>query len=520
VSAAARATAGEPARRSWVGESAVAFAETHCAVVFLLGDRAYKLKKPVDLGFLDFSTREARERVCHREVELNRRLSPDVYLGVADVVGADGEVCDHLVVMRRMPDERRLSTLLGRGEECVDCLRAIARQIAGLHAAAATSTERPEIGEVATRDAVAANWSDNFDTLHRFVGGLLDADEFARVQRLATHYLAGRAPLFARRIADGQVRDGHGDLLAEDIFCLDDGPRILDCLEFTDRYRYGDVLLDAAFLAMDLERLGHPDAAERFLGWYAEFSDEHHPATLAHHYIAYRAHVRAKVACLRHAQGSDPTAADEARLLHRLVLDHLRPGRVALVLVGGLPGTGKSTVAAGLADGHGWALLRSDELRKDLAGLGHTVDAHAAVGAGLYLPEQVARVYRELLARARTLLEQGVPVVLDASWTSAVERRAAAELAWATHSDLVQLACETPLDVARARVAARPPGVDASNATADVVDALAARADPWPEATTVQTGRAIDQVLTDARQAVDTQLAHLETASPPGPGDA
>jgi aminoglycoside phosphotransferase family enzyme/predicted kinase len=490
----------------------VGFAETHCAVVFLVGDRAYKLKKPVDLGFLDFSTREARERVCHREVELNRRLSPDVYLGVADVLDPDGQVCDHLVVMRRMPDQRRLASLLDQGYQCGDCLRAIARKVAGLHAAAPTSAERPEIGEVATRDAVAGNWADNFDMLHGFMDNVLVADEFARVQRLATRYLAGRGLLFEQRIADGKVRDGHGDLLAEDIFCLDDGPRILDCLEFADRYRYGDVLLDAAFLAMDLERLGHPDAATRFLGWYAEFSGEHHPATLAHHYIAYRAHVRAKVACLRHAQTGDAAATEEARRLHRLVLDHLRAGRVTLALVGGLPGTGKSTVAAGLADGYGWALLRSDELRKDLAGLGHTADAHAEVGEGLYRLDQVARVYRELLARARSLLEQGVPVVLDATWTSAADRRAAAELAWATRSDLVQLHCETPLDVARARVAARPPGTDVSDATSDVVDAMAAHADPWPQATTVQTGRAIDQVLTHARQAVETQLEHLESA--------
>jgi aminoglycoside phosphotransferase family enzyme/predicted kinase len=491
---------------SWSAEAPVGFAETHCAVVFFVGNRAYKLKKPVDLGFLDFSTRPARERVCHREVELNQRLSPDVYLGVADVLGPNGQPCDHLVVMRRMPAHRRLATLLDQGQECADCLRAVARQVAALHAAAPTSADRPEIGEVATCDAVTDNWTDNFDALQPFVGQVLNPDEFTRVQQLANRYLAGRRELFDRRIATGQVRDGHGDLLAEDIFCLDDGPRILDCLEFADRYRYGDVLLDAAFLAMDLERLGHADAAERFFGWYLEFSGEHHPTTLAHHYIAYRAHVRAKVACLRHAQTGDGEAAEQARQLHALALDHLRQGRVTLLLVGGLPGTGKSTVAAGLADSYGWALLRSDELRKDLAELGHTVNAHTDVDAGLYRPEQVTRVYRELLARAEKLLQHGVPVVLDASWTAAADRHAAVELAATTCSDLVQLRCETTLDVARARLALRPSGTDPSDATPEVLAAMAARAEPWPQAATLHTGHPIDQVLACARQAVATQL--------------
>ena len=484
---------------------ATAFAETHSAIVVFVGDRAYKFKKPVDLGFLDFSTREARQRACRREVELNRRLAPDVYLGVADITGPDGAPCDHLVVMRRMPDDRRLTALLGKGEAASGCVREVARQIAALHARVPTSVSDPAIGRVATRDAVAGNWDDNFDTMRPFVGDVLPDDESRRVHRLVRRYLAGRRRLFDDRIAGAMVRDGHGDLLAEDIFCLDDGTRILDCLDFADRYRYGDVLLDVAFLAMDLERLGHPDAAARFLAWYTEFSGEHHPDSLAHHYIAYRAHVRAKVACLRHAQG-DPAMADQARSLHRLALEHLRQGQVALALVGGLPGTGKSTVASALSDTLGWAVLRSDEIRKDVAGLGHTVAARGPVDVGLYRPERVAEVYRKMLGRAQALLQSGVPVVLDASWTSAADRRAAAELAQATSSALVQIRCETGLDVARARLAARPAGADPSDATADVLDALAERADPWPDATIVRTDVPIDGVLAAARAAVIQQL--------------
>jgi uncharacterized protein len=301
------------------------------------------------------------------------------------------------------------------------------------------------------------------------------------------------------------IRDGHGDLLTQDIFCLPDGPRILDCLEFADHYRFGDTLLDACFLAMDLERLGHPELGQRFLGWYEECSGDPQPRGLTHHYLAYRAHVRAKVSCLRHAQG-DEAAAEDARRLHRLALQHLEQGRVLLVLVGGLPGTGKSTVARALAEQADAELLRSDELRKELAGIDVTTDASASYRQGLYEPEQVARVYDELRDRARELLEQGVSVVLDASWTSAREREAAAELAEETSSSLVQLRCSVPLEVARARLTSRPREHEPSDATEEVLDAMTGHDDPWPQATTIRTGQPIDAVLAAAGRAVREQL--------------
>ena len=488
--------------------------ETHSSIVFFVGDRVYKVKKPVDLGFLDFSTREARERICHREVELNRRLAPDVYLGVADITGPDGALCDHLVVMRRMPDESRLSTRLDAGEDVTDCLRDVAEQVAALHAAAPTSRTDPRIGEVATAEAVAGNWEDSRATLTEHAADIIDPVEIERVAALARQYLAGRSRLFERRIREGMIRDGHGDLLAQDIFCLPDGPRILDCLEFADHYRFGDTLLDASFLAMDLERLGHPDLGQRFLAWYEEFSGDRHPASLTHHYLAYRAHVRAKVAAVRHSQG-DTTTAEKARRLHRLALDHLEQGRVLLVLVGGLPGTGKSTVSRALAEQANAELLRSDELRKELAGIDLTTDASASYRQGLYEPAHVARVYDELRDRARALLEQGVSVVLDASWTSAHEREAAAVLAEETSSSLVQLRCSVPLEVARARLASRPREHEPSDATEEVLDAMTGDDDPWPQATTIRTGQPIDAVLAAAGRAVREQLGSARALGMP-----
>ncbi len=181
---------------------------------------------------------------------------------------------------------------------------------------------------------------------------------------LARRFLAGREPLFDRRVAGGRIIDGHGDLLADDIYCLADGPRVLDCLDFDDRLRWLDGLDDAAFLAMDLERLGAPDLARHFTDWYAEYSGDPAPASLRHHYVAYRALVRAKIARIRAAQ-DEPAAGCEAQQLADIALRHLRAGAVTLVLVGGLPGTGKSTLA-GRAGGP--ARLDGPEQRPDQEG--------------------------------------------------------------------------------------------------------------------------------------------------------
>ncbi|MBO0689869.1 MAG: gluconate kinase, partial [Candidatus Dormibacteraeota bacterium] len=296
--------------------------ETHISWLVLLGDRVYKIKKPVRTGFLDFSTVEARGRACRREVELNRRLAPDVYTGVATMHDEKDRVCEHVVVMLRMPDVRRLSSLVQQGADVDEGLRALGHQIASFHTHAARSAEIDRAGR---RDAVASHWEDNFAELAPFVGDVLDPEDVRRVEQLAREYLAGRSPLFDARIEAGLVRDGHGDLQAQDIFLLPDGPRVLDCIEFDDRFRHGDVLEDVAFLAMDLERLGRPDLARSFLDRYAELFGHPWPASLEHHYVAYRAHVRSKVACLRHAQGGEG-AREEARRLHDLCLRHLSRG--------------------------------------------------------------------------------------------------------------------------------------------------------------------------------------------------
>ncbi|GAA0808272.1 bifunctional aminoglycoside phosphotransferase/ATP-binding protein [Spirilliplanes yamanashiensis] len=484
--------------------------ETHAAVVFLVGDRAYKLKKPVDLGFLDFRERADREAVCHREVELNRRMAADVYLGVADVHAPDGGVCDHLVVMRRMPADRRLSTLVRTGAPVAGDLRRLARMLAAFHA---TARRGPRISAEGGAGALLGRWDATFAQLRPFHGAVLPAATATAIEQLTHDFVAGRGPLFAGRVAAGRIVDGHADLLADDIFCLDDGPRVLDCIEFDDRLRWVDGLDDAAFLAMDLERLGAAGLAADFLDRYAEFAADPAPAALRHHYVAYRAYVRAKVACLRHAQG-DAAAAAEAADYAALTLRHLRAGTVRLVLVGGTPGTGKSTLAGRLADRLGAVVLASDRLRKELAGVDPGRAAAAPYRQGIYTADWTRRTYDLMLTRARRLLERGETVVLDASWTQAAHRAAARALAADTRSTLAELRCTAgPAEVAERLARRAGETYRASDADAVIAAALAAEADPWPEATAVPTDGTPDDSVENALARLRLGPAVLGAAS-------
>jgi aminoglycoside phosphotransferase family enzyme/predicted kinase len=468
--------------------------ETHSAVVFLVGDRAFKLKKPVDLGFLDFSSPTKRLRACQRELELNRRLTPDVYLGISDLNDIDGKPLEHLLVMRRMPAGRRLAHLIrteaspddGLDAELVDGLHDLAAVVADFHVRAARGVAIDACGD---REAVSDRWEANFTEVRPYVGTLLDADAYADVCRLARRYLAGRDAVFADRVRQGAVIDGHGDLLAEDIFLLPDGPRILDCLDFDDRLRFLDRIDDVACLVMDLEHLGSADAGQAFLDAYLRASGDQPPGSLVHHYIAYRAFMRAKVACL-------PGAADHGRSPATTLLDlarrHLDDARVRLLLVGGPPGTGKTTASEALSRTLGAVLLSSDPVRKELAGVGTETSLPAAYGAGFYSAEWNERTYDELLKRAGHHLELGRSVVLDASWADAGHRAAAARVAERTTSDLGQFRCVLDDATADRRILGRTSASDADPVIAAEVRAHFA---DWPEAVPIDTSGSVDAAV-------------------------
>jgi uncharacterized protein len=484
--------AGEPDR----------LVETHSAHVLMVGDRVFKWKKPLDLGFVDFRTLASRERACAQELALNRRLAPDVYLGVDVLRRDDGSVREHVLVMRRLPAATRLRALVLAGADVREPVRLLARLLADFHARCAPS---PRPRDVAGPGRLRQLWDVGLDALATG-GDLLDQADVDEARALVDTYLTGRGPLLTARIAGGQVRDGHGDLLTDDIFCLPDGPQVLDCLDFDPGLRHGDVLGDLAMLVMDLEHLGAAPAAAQLLREYGEFSGEHHPESLAHLYVAYRAQVRAKVALIRARQTSDAEVREDqlqqARQLAGLMLLHLRRTRVRLVLVGGLPGSGKSTVADGLSRATGSLVLSSDLVRRELA-----LPADAR-----YSAPAVDRVYRVLLERARRALEQGWDVVLDASWTAAAHRSSAQDLADRTRSTLVELHCRATDDVAELRLRRR--GADhPSDADVGVRRSLAATAAPWPTAQAVDTGGLVDEAVAAAVEACDEAVGGAPTRS-------
>jgi uncharacterized protein len=462
--------------------------ETHVSVLTFVGDHVYKLKKPVSLEFVDLRAREARERACRREVDLNRRLAPDVYEGVLTVVDEHGHPLDHLVSMKRLPDERRLTSVLCSGEPMDPVLRQIVSVVVALHQ---RSPRTPAVLASAGAERVLAKWQSDVAELDDLGVGALGTGGLPEIARLSERYVTGRRELFARRASEGRGVDGHGDLLADDIFCLDDGARILDCLEFDDSLRFGDALSDVAFLAMDLERLGAKDLASRLAELYRAQTGDDAPASLLSHYVAYRALVRAKVALL--TRDRDRAVADDrAKTLLELCLHRLRESEVTLVLVGGFPGTGKSTLSGDLARQLDWSHLRTDVVRKDLSGAFASrqglSEADAVRRQDLYSAEMTERTYAELLSRARSELVMGRSVLLDATWSRANMRARARRLAAETSSRIHEIRCSVPVEVAVDRVTARRVrGDDPSDAGPAVARALAGSAEAWPEAKAIDT---------------------------------
>jgi len=399
--------------------------------------------------------------------------------------------------MHRLPAERSLAHLVHT--DTVQGARAevqsVARTLAAFHAGAERSAG---ISACATAREVSRQFETNVTALAPFVGPVLDRYVHDIVVGAVRRYLDGRSSLFSARITAGHICDGHGDLQADDIYCLEDGPRILDCLEFDDRLRYGDVAADVAFLAMDLERVGAPGASRQFVREYEEAAGTHLPPSLLHLYIGLRAVVRAKVACIRHAQG-DPDAAGEAGQLLELARSHLEQGRVRLILVGGLPGSGKSTLAAVLRDAMGATVLRSDELRRTNPRSATPRATSDALGRGSYAPERKRQVYDALIATAREHLALGESVILDASWIDDSHRCSARRLAEESIADLTELHCSAPPTVTEHRITGRRRnGADPSEATVEISREMGRTEAPWPSAVTIDTARPLGVVLDDA----------------------
>lgn len=468
--------------------------ETHTGMVVLVGDRAYKAKKPVVTDFLDFSTAQRRQEVCEREVVLNSRLAADSYLGVAHLTDPAGGEPEPVVVMRRYPDSIRLASMVRDGDPVEGHLSAIARRIAEFHADGDRSRH---IDACAKVPAIRARWQENLTELRSHVGTILASEPLAEVDRLAMQFIDGRAILFADRITDRRIVDGHGDLIADDVFCLPSGPVLLDCLEFDDQLRYVDGLDDAAFLAMDLEYLGRRALGEFFIEEYRRFADDPAPISLAHFYIAYRAIVRAKVDCIRVGQGHQDAAADARRHLD-LALEHLRAGTVRLVLVGGGPGTGKTTLARAMGERMDAQVISSDDVRREMQDDGDLGGATGVYNAGLYSADKVDAVYTTMLHRARLLLAHGRSVILDGTWRDQRHRVQAREVARQEHSPTVELVCTAPIEEAMKRIENRSSST--SDATPRIASVMAHDEHSWVGAHCVDTTQPLSEAAAEAQE--------------------
>ncbi|GLP76768.1 hypothetical protein TUM20983_38780 [Mycobacterium antarcticum] len=468
--------------------------ETHTGIVFLVGDRAYKIKKPVLTDFLDFRTVESREHVCAREVALNSRLAPDSYLGLAHLSGPGCGPAEPVIVMRRYPDSLRLSSMVRRGEQVQDSLTAVAATMARFH----ERTDRSrQIDASATVGAVGARWQENLSELRRYVGTVVGPEPLAEIERLAVQFISGRAELFAERIAERRIVDGHGDLLADDVFCPDRGPELLDCLEFDDGLRHVDCIDDVAFMAMDLEFLERKDLADFFLAEYRRQSGDVAHAALADFYVAYRAVVRAKIDCIRVDQGHGAAEVDARRHLD-IAVNHLQTGTIRLVLVGGGPGSGKTTLARALGESMGARVISTDDVRQELREVGEIDGVVGIPDAGLYGDENVAAVYDEVLHRAAVTLARGRSVVLDGTWRDPGQRQGARDVARQHFCPVVELACTVPLLEAQRRIATRV-GTN-SDATPRIAGLLEAAGDDWSEFHHIDTHGPLRDSVAEAQQ--------------------
>ena len=499
-----------------VGE--VEVRQTHISAVFLAGPHVYKVKKPVELGFLDFSTLAKRRRYCEEEVRLNRRLTPEVYLGVVPVarsdaglkVQGDGEVVEWAVKMRRLPDDATLQNRLHRGEVAVMVVEALARKIASFHAQAESG---PRVAAFGRFEVVAGNARENFEQSAAHVGATVSDAVFARVRALTEEALARHRPLIESRAERGVPRDTHGDLRLGHIYVFPDRAPpgdlvIIDCIEFNERIRFADPVADMAFLVMGLKFQGHRDLARAFTEAYSLASGDSEGRALVPFYTSYRAAVRGKVEGLKLArpeisEADRAVALTKARGSWLLALGELEEPsrRTCLVLVGGLPGTGKSSLAQALAERAGFRVIRSDLVRKELTGAAGKGQEPSAFGEGIYTSEWNERTYGECLCRTEALLFEGKRVLVDANFREEAWRRAFLEAAirWGVPGGL--LLCQAELDVVRDRLASRRG--DASDADWPVyLKAAEAWEEPGPRTRsalqTVATGGSEERALSQA----------------------
>lgn len=457
--------------------------QTHISFVLLTGKYAYKVKKPMNFGFLDFSTLEKRKYFCEEELRLNRRLAPELYLAVLPIVETDGKygfdradspsatAVEYAIAMPEFAQADLLIEMFNSDRLTADHVRQIGEQLAAFHQSAATSEHISSFGTMASVQGVA---NDNYASTEKYVGIAQTETQLAETRAYTDQFFAENAAVFSDRIAKGKVRECHGDVHLKNICLYQDQIQIFDCIEFNEPFRNSDVLYDAAFLLMDLQFRGRSDLANIFLNTYLERTGDYEGLVLLPLHCSMRAYIRAKVTSFLLDDPNIPEAVKasaqaEASAYYRLAWEYTQPQQGKLILMSGLSGSGKSTTAKAIAAQQNAIYLRSDAIRKHLAGLALMERG----GDDLYSAEMTAKTYGKLAELGALLASKGLTVILDAKYDRVSLRSQAIAAAQALNIPVEIKFCDAPLEVLEQRLRDR---ATANNDIADAtVDLLASQ---------------------------------------------
>ncbi|MDA0672395.1 MAG: AAA family ATPase [Cyanobacteria bacterium] len=482
--------------------------QTHVSYVLLTGDYAYKVKKPVDFGFLDYSTLAKRQHFCQEELRLNQRTAADLYLAVLPITqtgdryqfNGDGTVVDYAVQMRQFPQDALLSHRFDQGDLEEDLVRQLARTIAAFHQAAETNDEIRSYGTV---PQVRQSIDENYDQTAAFIGGPQTQAQFEATRAYTDRFFTERSALFQRRIDQGWVRACHGDLHLNNICYWQDHLWLFDCIEFNKPFRFVDVMFDIAYLVMDFTAQGRSDLVAAFVSEYVEQTGDWEGLEILPLYVSRQSYVRAKVTSFLLGDPAIPeadkqAAAAKAARYYTLAHDYVQPQPGRILLMAGLSGSGKTTVARELSRALGAIHIRSDAVRKHLGG----VPLQERGDDSLYTPAMTQRTYERLVSLGVTLAQQGYTVILDAKYDRAQHREAAQAVAQEQSIPFHIVHCTAPKAILRQRVAAR--SGDIADATVAVLEKQTL--EPFgPEAAAYVT-------TVDTTQPVEPQLRPIVTA--------